>query len=277
MSNSIAQINAILAPVLFQVIGTTPESLAESVKRAGLESRTEAGIQLASIAIFAAAVNKTVLGEFLMQPGLATARATVVSQFSIKNQANMTALTLLGHCLMLSRFADQVQFAREFKRKMGQSDIWAGNLENGALSEVQRKILSEKAKSINKNSAMLFANGFLKYIGSEPTPMTREEAAFWDVPFTGTIVTPPKQRATRTPSIASSPPNTQNVTLKDGTTVELSTKAYNYYMTINNNDLARLTASVTRDGPDVWSRNYSNLADKDPGMTGGQGSGTVVG
>jgi len=277
MSNAITQINDILAPVLFQVIGTTPESLAESVKRAGLESRPEAGAQLASISIFAAAVNKAVLGEFLMRPNLATARTTVVSQFSIKNQPNMTALTLLGHCLYLSRFADRIDLAREFRKKMGQSDIWAGNLENGALSDTQKKILSEKSKSINKNSARLFANGFLKYTGVEPAAMTREEATFWDVQFTGSNVTPPRQRAPRTPSVAGSPPSNTSVTLGDGSQVELSTKAYNYYMTINNNDLVRLTASVTREGPEQWSRNYDRLADRDPDMTGGQGSGTVVG
>jgi hypothetical protein len=276
MSNAIQSINKILEPVLFQVIGTTPESLADSVKRAGLEGKLEAGVQLASICIFAASVNKNVLGEFLLKPELVNARQTVVSQFSIQNKANMTALTLLGHCLYLTSFAGQINYAVEFRKKMGQQNIWDGNLEGGSLSEIQRKILSEKGKAVNKSSARLFATGFLKYIGADTSKMTADEARFWDVQTTTANISPPRRPATRTPSVSSASPQTSQVTLADGKIVSLSTRAYNYYMTVNNNDLARLTASVNRDGPTAWSASYDRAAELDPEMQGTKGAGTVV-
>lgn len=293
MTSSITSINNILEPVLFQVVGSTPESLADSVKKAGLEGRSEAGIQLAAICLFASAVNKNVLTTFLMKPELAQARSAVMSQFTISGNANMTALTLLGHCLYLTRFADKIVFAREFRKKMGQDSIWDGTLSGGSLSEKQRAILKDKSTSINVRSAGLLASGYLKFIGADPTAWTKDEADFWDVPHRINTPSPPRSN-TQAPQSQQSPSHSRagsstsssrtaqqgnylNVPLSDGSHATLLRKAYEYYMAINNGDKERLTSSVHKNGESEWNARYGELADSDVDKKGYSGTGTVVG
>jgi len=291
MSNIIGNINSLLEPVLFQVIGTTPESLMESVKKANLEGKVNEGSQLAAVSVFAAAVNKQVLNEFLMKTELSAVRGAVLSQFAIRNQANMTALTLLGHCLYLTRFAAQINFATEFRKKMGQNSIWDGELTTGSLSETQRKILQEKAKSINKRSAALFAKGYFKFIGADTSAWTSEEATFWDMQHrapaptppanasaaASPVRTPPKQTAPRPAATQSPPARDVSIEVPDLGSVVVPRTAYEYYMAVNNNDFRRLYASIGKNGRDEWVRRYEELARTDTDKRGASGTGTVIG
>lgn len=277
MAAIIGNINALLEPVLFQVIGTTPESLVESVKRSNLEGRIEAGSQLAAIAVFAAAVNKTVLGEFMMKSELSAVRGTVLSQFSIRNQANMTALTLLGHCFYLTKFANQIKFAQEFRKKMGQQSIWDGDLTGGSLSETQRKILQEKSKSINVRSATLFATGYFKFIGADSLRWTTEESRFWDVQHRVETPSPPRATASGSGPRVAPIPSTISLTVPELGNISVSRKAYDYYMEINDNDVTRLNNSIRKNGVREWNKRYEELADEDLQREGHSGTGTVVG
>lgn len=276
MTTAITDINALLAPVLFQVVGTTPESLADSVKQAGLEGKADIGAQLASAGIFAAAVNKNTMEQFIIKPELASVRNAISNQFSIKGSANMTALTLLGHCMYLNAYADKIDFAVQFRKKMGQRSIWDGDFNTGSLSDTQKKILVEKGKSVNKNSAQLFASGFFKYVGADRSRFTEEEALFWDVSLPSAGSSPGRQSSSSSVPGRSRASSYVDVTLNNKERVSLSRKAYDYYMQVNNNDMVRLTASVVREGPAEWNVKYELAADKDVERRGNQGQGTVV-
>jgi hypothetical protein len=173
--------NAILDPVISQVIGSTPESLVDAVKGAELRNKSKTAMQLASVSIFAAAVNKSTLETFASGDAVSEARPAIRSTLSIQGKTNMTALTLLGHCLLTTAAFDSVRFVQELRLKLGVRHLWDGDLSTGSTSEKQRKIYEEKKRKTNVNSARLFASGFLKWTGLVNEGWTREEAAFWKV------------------------------------------------------------------------------------------------
>jgi len=277
-NSSAERMNNILAPVLFQVIGSTPESIADSIKKANIEGNTSIGTSLASIAVMSSAVNKSTMETFVSRPELAEVRPIVMSHFTIGGRTNMTGLTLLGHCLLTSNVMNDVKFAQEFRRKMGQNNIWEGNLDSGSLSAKQKEIILEKKRLTSSDSARLLGVGFFKYVGIDDNPMTASEARFWGVNISA------KARSKSiadvpAPSInQGSPPRNAavNITLKDGNTVSVNRKAYNYYMGVNNGDLEALKDSIRRRGIDDFNKSYSAIADSDPNMKGISGN-TVVG
>lgn len=172
-------INAILEPVLFQVIGSTPSSIAENIGKSNAEGNTQVGVHLVSISLFAAAVNRPTLEAFIARPELAQIRPVLQNHFTVSGKTNMTAISLLGHCLLTSDITNGIKFAQELKRKMGQSSIWSGTFENGSVSEKQKKIFLERQKSIRSSDAALLGSGFFKFFGIDATPWTNEENAFW--------------------------------------------------------------------------------------------------
>lgn len=179
MSSITDILNTLLNPVIHQVIGSTPESMVNFIKDAGLKGNKENALRLAAISIFAAAVNKSTMEAFLITPELAPVRNTIMNSFSISGRTNMTALTLLGHCILTTDRVDDVVFAKEFRNKMGQKHLWAGSLDSGSLSEKQKGIMKEKKRNIAERSAMLFGSGFWKYTGVNTETMSYEEATFW--------------------------------------------------------------------------------------------------
>jgi hypothetical protein len=174
-----ADVNAILDPVLFQVVGSTPESIVDNIKKAQLKGKSGVATRLFAISIFAAAVNKKTLETFLEKPELMDLRATMATSFNIQGRTNMTGLTLLGHCLLTTGLAGEVVFAKEFRRKMGQDHLWDGELDSGSLGETQKKILKEKKRLTNSSSARLLGSGFLKYTGMSADRMSAAESEFW--------------------------------------------------------------------------------------------------
>jgi hypothetical protein len=171
--------NALLNPKLFQVIGSTPSSIMETIKKLNIANRPNEGILIATIALFASAVNKATLENFLSDPNMANARPMIYQTLSINNKANMTALTLLGHCFITQKYFDDVTFVTEFRKKLGQHNIWDGNLSKGSISEKQREILLEKQRVTNLEEARLLASCYLKHTGLISSPMDDEEANFF--------------------------------------------------------------------------------------------------
>jgi hypothetical protein len=175
----IDEINSLLAPVLFQVIGSTPASIATSLKGANIDGKKREGLHLATVAVFAAAVNKSTLETFLAKPEMSTARGAINAVLSIQGRANMTAITLLGHCLMTHSFFDYIVFVKEFRNKMGQNNLWSGNLNSGSLSDKQKGILQEKSRVTIESEARLLGSCYLKHTGIIRDSMTTEEINFW--------------------------------------------------------------------------------------------------
>lgn len=173
MSDSI---NQLLNDKLFQVIGSTPKSIAEALIKIDLKSKKNEGAQIFAVAIFASAVNKATLETFLADSRFSTVRPLINAAMSIQGRANMTALTLLGHCLMTTSLASNVSFSSEFRKKMGQEHLWAGELAAGSLSEKQKGILKEKKRLTDEASAKALGSGFLKLTGLLNEPMNRAEA-----------------------------------------------------------------------------------------------------
>jgi len=174
-----AVINSVLEAHLFQVIGSTPASIVESIKKVDIRAKPQMGAMVFTVCVFAAAVNKPTLETFLAKPELASIRPLINAALSIQGRSNMTALTLLGHCLMTTKFANDVTFVQEFRKKMGQDHLWAGNLESGSLSEKQKGILKEKKRVTSEVAARALGSGFIKWVGLVSEHFTEEEARFW--------------------------------------------------------------------------------------------------
>lgn len=171
--NSTDFINALLDPKLFQVIGSTPQSLKDSVQKCDIKGNRDLGMRFVALSTFAAAVNKPTVEQFFMQESLGQLRTTVSSQFTLNNQINMTALSLAGHCFLAIDSFSSINFIRELRKKMGQNSIWDGEMASGSMSEKQKGILKEKAKQHKKEHAAEFANWFMDYTGLTPQSRPR--------------------------------------------------------------------------------------------------------
>lgn len=263
--------NALLDPVLFQVVGSTPDGLRDSLKKAKLRAERDLGILLAVVCVFAAAVNKATMESYVAQPEFSDLRPLLGSVFAIQNRINMTALTLLGHCFLTAGALDDVTFVKEFRLKMGQRNIWDGNLESGNLGEKQLKILKEKARVTPSEKARLLGVGFFKYVGLDATPMTPSEASFWG------------EASAASPSRSIAPPSPPRATTTEGYKVYLSngsvatvpTYLADYYMRVNNTDESGLAKSVEGRGVDNWIAIYTNVQRQNP--DGNRTGSTVVG
>jgi len=273
-SAALQSINELLAPVLFQVIGSTPESIADSIIDAKLGNQSVIGMKLAALSIFASAVNKATMEQFASTPPMADIRPTLSSNFSVGGKTNMTGLTLLGHCVLTSNLMDDIKFASEFRRKMGQNHLWAGDFANGSLSDKQKKILEEKKRLTNENSARLLGSGFFKFIGVDKNAYTAQEAHFWKIPDNTRI----------SPSPPRSPPRPRPETLTgfvtvrmpDGTDVNVDKEAYDYYLAVNDNEISYLIKSIGSKGIDKFNQQYKAANKADPNRKGKSGN-TVVG
>jgi hypothetical protein len=153
----------------------------------------------------------------------------------------------------------QITFALEFRKKMGQDHLWAGNLETGSLSDKQKEILKEKKRVTNEEEAKLLGAGFFKFAGIDKTAYSTEEADFWKVPAS-------EQPSASRRSSRTSPPAASVLDKLPADLVE-------YYRKFISSDPARLRASVTRDGPTAWINAYRTRMEEDPeGLSVGAGT-----
>lgn len=279
---SATEINNLLNDKLFQVIGSTPASIAENLLKIDLRGKKGVGIQIFAVAIFAAAVNKATLETFLADARFATVRPLLTSALSIQGKANMTALTLLGHCFLATDFASNVIFASEFRRKMGQDHLWAGQLESGSLSDVQKKILKEKQRVTNADDAKALGNGFLKYAGIIAAEMTRAERAMFKVTSTRTAsatsdtagnVTAttsrpvPDRSATSISDPPVSPtarPGNVDFQISNSSTVSIPEDVIAYRRDVLGQTNDEIAESIARNGEAKFISNTRTLAARDP-------------
>lgn len=197
--DTIAALDNILDPRIGQVIGSTPSSIAESVREAGMRGMKKLGAQFIALAVFAASVNKSTMETALQSADFADIRPIIRKSFSINNSPNMTALTLAGHCFILEPKLARVRYMVEFKKKLGVNSIWDGDLDNGSISEKQKKIMKEKARLHKKEVAADFASGFLKWTGITPGTYEVTELQMWGQTTEG--VTPVREQPTSSTAV----------------------------------------------------------------------------
>jgi len=174
-------INDVLNAYLHQVTGSTAESLRDMVKKAGLPGNPALASKFTIVCIFAAAVNKATVESLIATNDLADVRGLIGSAFSIQGKPNMSALSLLGHAMLTSKFCDKINFAQKFREKIGQSNIWDRDLNKDRLSDKQHEIFNQKKKNNDARAATLLGNGYFKVTGMEATQLSDDESIFWGV------------------------------------------------------------------------------------------------
>jgi len=158
-------LDSILEEFMVNVTASTPAHIAALCTDSGMFQDKEACLQFISICIFSSAVNKIALGEALMKEKFQKVRPFINSKFTVNGAVNMTALNLAGHCFLTKSVAKKTKFGKAWAVKLGQDNLWAGSLDAGQLSDLQRKILKEKAGKIPKADATAFANTFFNQAG----------------------------------------------------------------------------------------------------------------
>jgi len=275
-----ARINELLNDKLFQVIGSTPESVAESLSKMELRNKSVEGGQIFAIAIFAATVNKPTLETFLADARFSTVRPLLNAALSIQGRSNMTAITLLGHCFLTTDLAAGVDYATEFRKKMGQDHLWDGSLEGGSLSDKQRGIMKEKKRVTSAESAKALGTGFLKWTGLVAGSMTVKEAELFNMQAAGTssstaVTSRPRYESVSPPV---TPPRTtaRNVTfeISNKNLVEVPAAILDYRRSMLQQTDEEIAESIERSGVAEFISKTERLIAKDP--TGARTRGASV-
>jgi hypothetical protein len=162
---AITTINSLLDPRISQVIGSTPESLKDSVTRSLLERDSALGSKFIALAVYSASVKKSVAEEFFISKELEDLRVKITNTFVLNGKLNMTAMTLAGHCFTLVPAISSVKYIIEFKKKIGGENIWDADLSKGSASEQMKKIMEQKAKLHTKAKCQEFALWFIGHTG----------------------------------------------------------------------------------------------------------------
>jgi len=282
-SSSSDIVNQLLNDKLFQVIGSTPKSIAESLTKIDLKNKTTEGAQIFAIAIFSSAVNKSTLETFLADSRFSTVRPLINAAMSIQGRANMTALTLLGHCLMTTSLASNVSFSTEFRKKMGQNHLWAGELTAGSLSEKQKEILKEKKRLTDEASAMALGSGFLKLTGLLKEDFTQAEADLFNTQIqTGSSASAGGGQAMGSSGERSGYDSTSqrrqsptNIPVAALTTAGIPEDVLNYRRNIIRQSEDEIVESLNKRGENSFIENTRRMIREDPDGTRLRGASTV--
>lgn len=277
-------INDALNPFLHQVTGSTPASIRDMIKAANVNSNQATGIKLATVALFAASVNKTTLESFVATATMGDIRAVLSNQFSISGKVNMSALSLFGHCILTSDFISSANYAKAFRDRLGMRHIWERELQKDRLSDEQFKIFTDKKKKTPENEAANLGIGYFKFIGVDKEPMSASESEFWGLQQTRTLRAQPSDQ----PSLASaatgrdpfeSPdtsPKRQQVasrarmTYSDNSqltkTASIDQRAIDYFKGTISKDDAELRLRLAKYGPEEFERKMLKGYAADPEM-----------
>jgi len=280
---SASSINDLLNDKLFQVIGSTPESIAEALTRMDLREKSVEGAQIFAVAIFASAVNKPTLETFLADARFSTIRPLLNAALSIQGRSNMTAITLMGHCFLTTDLASNVTFASEFRKKMGQDHLWDGSLEGGSLSDKQRAIMKEKKRVTDAESAKALGTGFLKWTGLIQGSMTNVEALLFNVQ--PAVSASGKATDTRSRTASASPPITpprageRNVrfSVSERNQIEVPESVLNYRRNMLMQTDDDIAESIRRNGIEEFINKTNQLMVRDPTGNKTRGASVIAG
>jgi len=279
-TETINEINDLLNDKLFQVIGSTPKSIAESLTKIDLKNKKKEGSLIFAISVFASAVNKSTLETFLADNRFASVRPLLAAAMSIQGKSNMTALTLLGHCLLTTKMADSVTFTAEFRKKMGQNHLWAGELSSGSLSDKQKEILKEKKRLTDETSAMTLGTGFLKLTGIDTSPMTSAESDLFNLSVQPSRSDLPREQLAETSrtqySSAESIPSNVNFRLSRSENVQIPEDVLNYRKNVVAQTDQQIAESIQSKGVEDFIQRTRTLMASDPDGSRTRRAGSVV-
>jgi hypothetical protein len=277
-----SDINSLLNDKLFQVIGSTPKSVAESIMKSDIRGKAKLGVEMFAIACFAAAVNKPTLESFMADPRFGTIRPLITATISINGKANMTAMTLLGHALLTTPEAGAVNFTAEFRKKMGQNHLWDGELNSGSLSDKQKEILKEKKRLTDGNAAKALGSGFLKLTGINSDPMNKEESDLYNLAMPASTASTAggasafstsgnESNSAAEPTIGAS-----QIKVDRSSSVLVPDDVLAYRRNILQHDEARIASSINRKGVDTFIEETRGLMTDDPDGARARRAGTTM-
>jgi len=282
-------INDVLNAYLHQVTGSTAESLKDMVKKAGLQGNAPLAAKFTIVCIFAAAVNKSTVESLIASNDLADVRGLIGSSFSIQSKPNMSALSLLGHAMLTSKFCDKINFAQKFREKIGQRNIWEQDLSRDRLSDKQHEIFTQKKKNNDAKSAQLLGNGYFKVTKMESTPLTPEEATFWGTApsaavtgsvgnagntslastaasSSGTSTMPPRVPTRQAPPVAPASRG-ESISYTNQDSAVISASALEYFRTCISDNPALLQQAIAKRGPAGFEESMAKARQADPTLS----------
>lgn len=285
---TLASMEEILFDVIHQVTGSTPTSLRDVVKNAGLIGNPQIASKFATACIFAAAVNKPTVENFVTQPVVAECRNVINVGFTINGKINMSALSLLGHCMMTAPILDDLTFVVKFRERMGQKHIWDGTLSDKNLSKKQLEIFNSKKDTSPFNEAKDLGVGFFKVTSIDPTPMTESELKFWGmqgrkkqssstppseerVPPSSTESSPAREKPKSTKKAGKAPEvdddeETELISYGESRSADIPSDAMEYYRAVYPEGDSYLKLMLAKYGPTKFISKMRKERAKDPEM-----------
>jgi hypothetical protein len=172
-------IDNILDKRIHQVIGSTPESLRSTCEGTNMKNNPDVAAKFVALSVLAAAVNKETIGKAATEADFMDLAMVIRSGFYLNGTVNMTALSLAGHCFVASDKFSKIRFVAEFRKKMGQDNLWDGNFDSGSISAKQKEIFIERKKAQDRKKCVDFADWFVSWSGLDQKLRTgtRAEAA----------------------------------------------------------------------------------------------------
>lgn len=305
--------NSLLKEQMHLVVGSTPESIRDEVVKSGLGENVEQAKAFTMACIVAAASVKKATDAFLGDPKMNLARQAIQQVANLNGATNMSVLVLAGHCFLTSKFVDGIDFVKQLRARLGQNDIWAGELAGGSTSDKRKVILKQHKTKSTAESARLFGSGYFKFTKLDHTAMTDEEARFWKRAISGsasrssspTARTPERQRSappadslastpsplrqpqpqptpsgvpkTPSPPAESSKQKTRHLAMTVGQSQHYSVPAdvMDYLANVLHWDDAKIMAQVDKDTPIVFEAKIRKMITRDPQRLGI--AGTTIG
>jgi hypothetical protein len=277
--------NDILRSQLHLVVGSTPESIRDEILKSGITGNKEQAQVFAMGCLVAAASVKKAIEAFLSDPKMTLARQAIVQVANLNGATNMSVLVLAGHCFLTSGFINGVTFVQEFRKRLGQNNIWEGDLNAGSTSEKRKTILRQHKSKATAVIAKAFGSGFFKLAGLDPTPMTDNEKKFWRVNTSQTAqhvrsqsgspprpATPSGSRKVpaASPSTASVSPASRSVAAitvpvagSTQSSYTVPTDIQEYASTVLKQTDEQIIAEVRTRGIEAFERDYRRLIRKD--------------
>jgi len=171
--------NSLLQSQLHLVVGSTPESIRDEIIKSGMAENPEQAKAFIMACLVASASVKKATEAFISDPKMNLARQAIQQVANLNGVTNMSVLVLAGHCFLTSDFLSDVEFVKGLRRRLGQDNLWAGDLTGGSTSDKRKAILKQHKEKAPAGSAKMFGSGFFKFVKLDAHAMTADEARFW--------------------------------------------------------------------------------------------------
>lgn len=294
--------NNLLQSQLHLVVGSTPESIRDEIIKSGLADNLDQAKAFVMACLVAAASVKKATDAFIADAKMSLARQAIAQVANLNGATNMSVLVLAGHCFMTTSFMNNVKFVVEFRKRMGQDHLWAGDFAAGSTSDKRKVILRQHKTKSTEAVAKAFGSGFFKYVKIDPHAMTDAERKFWKVaPSRSASPSRPSSRGngdsssdagddkgkgkapgpapeTKTASSSTAIPGPLNVQItgKAPSVYKVPDEIRTYAAKALKQDDAYLAKRVTEVGIAQFEKEYRKLIKLDPNQTGTFGTSRIA-